>query len=172
MAARTLLVEVITPERLVYAFEVDMVVAPTISGEVGILPLHVPYVAALAPGVLRAKIGEEEEAIAIGSGYIEVKEDRVSVLADTAEEAGSIDIERAREVLAAAEAELAALSEGQAGFDQAKAALAKAAARVRAAELAARVARRAPDRGRGRAHRRPNGNQRDDRRRYQQRQRD
>lgn len=138
MADRTLFAEVITPERRVYAGEVDMVVAPTSAGEVGILPLHAPFMAPLDPGVLRVKIGEQEEAIAIGGGYIDVKEDRVSVLADTAEEAGAIDIERAREAVAKAEAEVGAMTDGQAGFDDAKDALARAAARLKAAEIAER----------------------------------
>ena len=138
MAARTLLAEVITPEKRVYAGEVDMLVAPTTAGEVGILPLHVPFIAPLGAGVLRVKIGEDEEAIAISGGYIEVKEDRVSVLADSAEESGAIDMDRAREALARTEAELAELSEGEVGFDEAKDALAMATARLRAAEVAER----------------------------------
>lgn len=138
MAERTLFAEVITPERRVYAGEVAMVVAPTSAGEVGILPLHAPFMAPLDPGVLRVKIGDEEEAIAIGGGYIDVKEDRVSVLADSAEEAGAIDIERAREAVAKAEAEVSAMTDGQAGFNDAKEALARAAARFKAAQIAER----------------------------------
>jgi len=136
VAGHTLLAEVITPDKIVYAGEVDMVVALTIDGEVGILPLHVPYVSALAPGVLRVKIGDEEEAIAISGGFIEVKEDRVSVLADSAEEAGAIDVERARGAVRRAEEELAALREDQAGFDEAREALERAAAILEAAEMA------------------------------------
>lgn len=138
MAERTLFAEVITPERRVYAGEVDMVIAPTSAGEVGVLPLHAPFMAPLDPGVLRVKIGDEEEAIAIGGGYIDVKEDRVSVLADTAEEAGAIDIERAREAVAKAETEVGAMTDGQTGFNDAKDALARAAARLKAAEIAER----------------------------------
>ena len=141
MADRTVFAEVITPERRVYAGEVDMVIAPTSAGEVGILPLHAPLMAPLDPGVLRVKFGDEEEAIAIGGGYIEVKEDRVSILADTAEEAGAIDIDRAREAKDRAEAELGRLAEGQSGFDEAKEGLARAVARLRAAEIATKRAR-------------------------------
>lgn len=136
MGERTLIAEVITPEHIVYAGEVEMVVAPTTAGEVGILPLHIPFIAPLAPGVLRVKIGEDEEAIAISGGYIEVKEDRVAVLADSAEEAGAIDVERASEALRRAEEGLAAASEGTTEFEQAKEALANAAARLKAAEIA------------------------------------
>lgn len=140
MAERTLLVDVITPERRVYAGEVDMVVAPASDGEVGILPLHIPYIATLVPGVLRVKIGNEEEAIAIGEGYMDVKEDRVSVLVDAAEEAGAIDVDRAREALEHAKAELAAMAPGTADFADARRALERAAVRLKAAEHARRRA--------------------------------
>ena len=95
---RTLLCEIITPERLVYTNEVKMVVAPTIDGEVGILPLHAPLVSVLRPGELRIRYGKDElEWVAVSGGYMQVHEDRVIVLADEAALAGQIDVERARE---------------------------------------------------------------------------
>jgi F-type H+-transporting ATPase subunit epsilon len=138
MAERSLLAEVITPERIVYAGEVDMVVAPTTAGEVGILPLHIPYIGVLAPGVLRVKMGDDEEALAVGGGFIEVNEDRVSVLADDAELAGAIDVARAHEAEARAQAELdEALGAGdKQSIESCQKALRTAAARIKAAGMA------------------------------------
>lgn len=94
---RTLLCEIVTPERIVYTHEVQMVVAPTIDGEVGILPLHAPLVSALKPGEIRVRYGNDEtEWFAISGGYIQVHLDKVIILADHAIAASQIDVERAR----------------------------------------------------------------------------
>jgi F-type H+-transporting ATPase subunit epsilon len=107
--ARTLLVEVVTPERILYTNEVELVVAPTIDGEVGILPLHSPLVGALKPGEVRVKIGDTTEWFAISGGYIQVHEDKVIILADNAAEASQIDVERARHARELAIAEIEAV---------------------------------------------------------------
>ena len=97
---RTLLCEIVTPERIVYTNEVRMVVAPTIDGEIGILPLHAPLVSALDPGEIRVMhSGDKVEWFAIAGGYIQVHEDKVIILADQAEAASQIDVERARQAL-------------------------------------------------------------------------
>lgn len=98
--ARTLLCEIITPERIVYTNEVEMVVAPTIDGEVGILPLHAPLVSALKPGEIRVRHdGDHVEWFAVAGGYIQVHEDKVIILADAAVASSQIDVARAREAL-------------------------------------------------------------------------
>jgi F-type H+-transporting ATPase subunit epsilon len=108
---RTLLCEVITPERIVYTNEVRMVVAPTIDGEVGILPLHAPLVSVLRPGEIRIRYGtDESEWIAVSGGYMQVHEDRVIILADEAAMAGQIDVDRARQAQKLAQEELAKVS--------------------------------------------------------------
>ncbi len=107
MSERTLICEIVTPERILYTNEVEMVVAPTLDGEVGILPLHTPMVAALKPGEVRVKHGEETEWFAVSGGYMQVHEDKVIVLADDAVAASQIDVERARKAREHAEAELA-----------------------------------------------------------------
>jgi F-type H+-transporting ATPase subunit epsilon len=95
---RTLLCEVITPERVVYRDEARMVVAPTIDGEVGIMPLHAPLVSVLKPGEIRIRRGKDEvEWAAVSGGYLQVHEDKVIVLADDAAMAGQIDVEAARQ---------------------------------------------------------------------------
>lgn len=89
--------EVVTAERLVYTDDVDMVVAPGAEGFLGILPRHAPLMSVLNIGELRIKKGAEETELAIGGGFLEVLNDRVTVLADSAERADEIDIARAEE---------------------------------------------------------------------------
>jgi F-type H+-transporting ATPase subunit epsilon len=90
----------VTAERVVFSEEADMVVAPSIEGTVGILPQHAPLMSVLGIGELRIKRGSEETSMAIGGGFMEVLNDRVTVLADTAEREDEIDLalaEQARE---------------------------------------------------------------------------
>ncbi|NIN69683.1 MAG: ATP synthase F1 subunit epsilon, partial [Anaerolineae bacterium] len=76
---------IVTPERRVYVEDVDMVIAPGVEGQLGILPHHAPLLAALTHGELRVKRGDEEEGFAISGGFLEVRPDQVIVLANTAE---------------------------------------------------------------------------------------
>jgi len=97
--ARTLMCEIITPERILYSNEVRMVVATTTTGEVGILPLHAPLVTALAPGEVRLQFGEASsdwEHFSVSGGYLQVHEDKVIVLADQAVQVSHVDIDRQR----------------------------------------------------------------------------
>ena len=89
--------EVVTAERVVYAEDVDMVVAPGLEGAVGILPRHAPLMSVLGFGELRITRGGGETGLAIGGGFMEVLNDRVTVLADSAERAEEIDEARAEE---------------------------------------------------------------------------
>ncbi len=112
---RSLICEIVTPERIVYTNEVRMVVAPTIDGEIGILPLHAPLVSALRPGEVRVRYGDndsEVEWFAVSGGYIQVHEDKVIVLADHALGSSQIDVERARQALAHAQARMAEVGDG------------------------------------------------------------
>ncbi len=98
--ARTLLCEIVTPEQILYTSEVRMVVATTLNGEVGILPLHAPLVAQLAPGEVRLQFGDaasEWEFFSVSGGYLQVHEDKVIVLADDAVSVSKIDKQRAQE---------------------------------------------------------------------------
>lgn len=104
---RKLRCKILTPEKTVYQGDVDMVVAPAIDGEVGIMPLHMPLVAPLKIGELRVKRGDEQDYIAVQGGYLEVREDVLTVLADDAEMASLIDVEAAERAKAEAEKELA-----------------------------------------------------------------
>lgn len=99
--------EIVTQERLVYSEDVDMVIAPGVEGEMGILPHHAPLLTALNTGELRVKRGGLEESFAIGGGFMEVRPDKVTVLASSAEHALEIDIARAEAARQRAEALLA-----------------------------------------------------------------
>jgi F-type H+-transporting ATPase subunit epsilon len=98
--ARTLLAEIVTPEAILYTNEVQMVVATTPQGEIGILPLHAPIVTTLAPGEVRLRFGDNAtdwEYFSISGGYLQVHEDKVIVLADNAVSVSQIDASRAVE---------------------------------------------------------------------------
>lgn len=111
--ARTLLCEIVTPERIVYTNEVEMVIAPTLDGEVGILPLHAPLVTVLRPGELRVRYNDNKDVewFAVSGGYLQVHEDKVIVLADAATHSSQVDVERARRAKEFAEERMAAMKE-------------------------------------------------------------
>jgi len=98
--------DIVTAERQVYSDEVDVIVAPGIEGELAILPHHAPLMTTLQPGELRVKQGGEEFSLAISGGFLEVRPDRVTILADAAERAEEIDIARAEEAKRRAEEQL------------------------------------------------------------------
>ena len=93
----TLKLTVVSPERELYSGDVDMVLAPSVYGQLGIFPHHAPLIAQLEEGSLCARVGEEEYYFAIHGGFIRVLPDQVTVLADTAERAEDIDLQRAEE---------------------------------------------------------------------------
>jgi len=134
----TLRLEVVTPERSVFSGDVDIVIAPGIEGELGILPKHTPLMTALKTGELRARKGSEEFLLCVAGGFMEVRPDRVIVLADTCERAEEIDLARAEEARRKAEQRMA--EKYQPGFDAAEseAALHRAMARLAIAEKARR----------------------------------
>ncbi|MGC4105454.1 MAG: F0F1 ATP synthase subunit epsilon [Thermomicrobiales bacterium] len=89
-------VEVVTGERVVFQMaDADMAVVPGIDGMLGILPGHAQLISLLTNGELRVKKGGAEESIVVFGGFVEVSHDRVTILADTAERASEIDVERA-----------------------------------------------------------------------------
>lgn len=92
----TVLLEVVTPEKKVYAEEVEMVSVKGVDGELGILPNHVPLVTELKIAPLRAKQGELVRHIALSGGFIEVRKEHVVVLAESAEFPENINIDRAQ----------------------------------------------------------------------------
>jgi F-type H+-transporting ATPase subunit epsilon len=99
--------EIVTVERVVFSDEVDIVVVPGETGELSILPHHAPLMTTLSPGELIARKNNEEYCLAISGGFIEVRPDRIIVLADTAERAEEIDISRAEAAKKRAQEQLA-----------------------------------------------------------------
>ena len=91
--------EIVTAEKIVYSDEVSSVVAPGSAGQLGILPNHAPLLTSLKPGELRILKEGEEINIAVSGGFLEVLQNVVTVLADTAERAEDIDTERAQDAL-------------------------------------------------------------------------
>lgn len=87
--------EIVSQDRLVFQGDVDLVLAPGEGGVLGILPRHAPLLSTLTYGVLTVRHHGEEEHFTIAGGIIEVQPDKVTVLADAAENVKEIDIERA-----------------------------------------------------------------------------
>ena len=100
----TIRLDIVTAERVVFSDDVDVVVAPGVEGQLGILPHHAPLMTTLQPGgELVARKGGEEISLAIAGGFLEVRPDHVIVLADAAERADEIDAARAEEAKRRAE---------------------------------------------------------------------
>lgn len=130
-----LLLEIVTPERLAYSDTVDAVNLPGIEGELGVLPHHAPLVSMLGVGELRIRKGGAEESFAIVGGFLQVRPDKVVVMAETADLASEIDLEKAQQARREAEQAL----EGGARTDAvdlaaARASLQQALLRIRVAE--------------------------------------
>lgn len=98
--------EIVTAERVVYSEDVDMVIAPGVQGELGILPSHAPLLTTLKPGMLTVRHGGEDVAMFVNGGFLEVMQDKVIVLADVAERAEEIDVAKAEEAKRQAEESL------------------------------------------------------------------
>ena len=98
--------EILTAERQVYSDEVDMVIAPGFLGDLGVLPRHASLLTPLQSGELRVRKGSDEVAIAVSGGFLEVFNDKLTVLADAAERADEIDVERAQAAMAKAEEQI------------------------------------------------------------------
>ena len=130
--------DIVTAERAVYSEDVDMVIAPGVEGQLGILPHHTPLMTTLQPGELRVRKGGEEVSLAISGGFLEVRPDRVLVLADTAERAEEIDIARAEEARHRAQERLAERQVPEVDSARAEAALRRSLARLRVAETVKR----------------------------------
>lgn len=108
---QTVKVNIVTPDGPVCETEANMIIAATENGEIGILPGHIAMVAPLQIGALRLKKDNSTEYVAVHGGFIEVRPDVVTVLAQSAEMASSIDLARAQQAAKRAEGKLRAKSE-------------------------------------------------------------
>ena len=130
-----LLLEIVTPERLAYSDTVDSVQLPGIEGELGVLPHHAPLVSMLGVGELRIRKGGSEESFAIVGGFLQVRPDKVVVMAETADMASEIDLEKAQQARREAEQALEGAARADAvDLSAARAALQQALLRIRVAE--------------------------------------
>jgi F-type H+-transporting ATPase subunit epsilon len=118
---------------VVYSEEVDIVVAPGVLGELGVLPHHAPLMTILEPGELKVRKGGEEYSVAISGGFLEVRPDRIIILADAAERAEEIDIARAEAAKQRAQQRLTHPTP-EVDLAQAEAALRRSLARLKVAE--------------------------------------
>jgi F-type H+-transporting ATPase subunit epsilon len=133
--------EIVTPERRAFVGDVDEVIVPGSEGEMGILPHHAPLISTLGQGVLRVKVGGQEQEFAIFGGFLQVRPDRVVVLAETADVASEIDLERAERARREAEQVLEGGFVEPADLASARAALQRALIRIRLAERGRRLPR-------------------------------
>lgn len=131
----TLQLEVVTPEKTVVSEDVEMVTCPGTEGEFGVLPHHVSLLSALKIGPLHYKTGDKHETVFVSGGFVDVSANKCSVLAESAEHAGNIDIARAKAARERAEQRLANKSEN---IDEvrAEAALQRAIMRLQIVEKA------------------------------------
>ena len=135
MSDKRLTLELVTPEKVAWSAPADFVVLPAAGGEMGVLPGHQPFLVQLGEGEVRITDGEQVRRFAVSGGFAEIKDDQVSLFAETAEMAEQIDEERARQSLERAKA--AALKPG---LDVLQ--LAEMEAAIRRAQVRLRVSRR------------------------------
>ena len=131
--AERLTLELATPTRLVVTAEVDEVVAPGSQGYFGVLPGHAPFLATLGIGELTYRVGREEYHVAVSGGFAEVRNDKVIILADTAETPADIDRARAERARERAEGRLAGRNQEEIDYTRAMCALARALNRLQVA---------------------------------------
>ncbi|MFQ5629967.1 MAG: F0F1 ATP synthase subunit epsilon [bacterium] len=129
-----LYLEIVTPNKKVFSGQVKSIVAPGTEGYFGVLPRHAPLLASLAVGIVRAKVEDrnEQKEFAASEGFLEVSPQKVTVIAEAAEESRDIDVQRAE---AAKDRALKRISEGRENWNvsRAQAALLRALNRLRLA---------------------------------------
>lgn len=131
--AERLTLELTTPTRLVVSAEVDEVVAPGSLGYFGVLPGHAPLLATLGIGEVTYRIGRDEHHVAVSGGFAEVRNDKVIILADSAETPADIDRTRAERARDRAEGRLSGRNQEEIDYARAAAALARAVTRLQVA---------------------------------------
>jgi F-type H+-transporting ATPase subunit epsilon len=131
--AERLTLELATPTRLVVSAEVDEVVAPGSEGYFGVLPGHAPLLATLGVGEVTYRIGRDEHHVAVSGGFAEVRNDKVIILADSAETPADIDRTRAERARDRAEGRLSGRNQEEIDYARAAAALARAVTRLQVA---------------------------------------
>jgi len=126
--------DIVTAERLVFSEDADIVIVPGVEGEMGILPHHAPIMTMINAGEVLVRKGTEEFYLAVSGGFLEVKPDHVTILADAAERADEIDIARAEAAKQRAEEKLATRTVSAVDNASVEAALRRALARLKVAQ--------------------------------------
>jgi F-type H+-transporting ATPase subunit epsilon len=134
--AEMIQLEVVTPDRLVISESVDIVMAVGALGEFGILANHIPFLTPLQPGELRYRRDNHLEYMVVTGGFAEVSKNKVTILAEAAEKAREIDLDRARRARERAEKRLAQAKSEAIDYTRAEAALKRALLRLNIAEKA------------------------------------
>ncbi|PMB76808.1 MAG: F0F1 ATP synthase subunit epsilon [Thermodesulfobacterium geofontis] len=135
-----ILLEIVTPDRVVVSEEVDIVTAPGVEGEFGVLANHAPMIAAIKIGPLHYRVGDKEEWVALSGGFCEVSKNKITFLVEAAEKAYEIDVERALRAKERAEKRIQAYlaKTEEIDYARARAALQRALTRLYVAEKAKR----------------------------------
>jgi F-type H+-transporting ATPase subunit epsilon len=133
--AATIHFELVTPERSVVHQDVEYIGAPGVNGEFGVLPNHVPFLSALGIGSLYFKVEGQRFYVFVAGGFAEITPEKMTVLAETAEKAEEIDIERAKKARERAEMRLRQAAD-RLEHARARAALMRAMQRVSTREAA------------------------------------
>ena len=133
MAEKQLLLEVVTPDRLVLSTEADVVVCPGVEGQFGVLPGHIPFLSALEIGEMYYKAGGKTEYLAVSGGFAEVTGEKVTIVAESAEKGREIDVDRAKRALERAEKRLAAAKTENIDWARAEAAMRRSLMRTKVA---------------------------------------
>jgi F-type H+-transporting ATPase subunit epsilon len=131
--------EVVTPDRMVLSDTVDIVVATGTEGEFGVLHDHIPFLTTLQEGELRFRKGNELHFMAVSGGFAEVLPDKVTVLAESAEMAREIDVDRAKKARERAEERLAQAKREELDHVRAEAALRRALIRLKVVDKASGI---------------------------------
>ncbi|OEU74207.1 MAG: ATP synthase F1 subunit epsilon [Desulfuromonadales bacterium C00003068] len=131
--ADTLKLEMVTPYKRVLSEEVDEIIAPGVAGELGFLPNHTPLLTTLKIGELTYRQGGNTFHVALNWGYVEIEDDKVIILAETAEPADQIDLARAKAALGRAEDALKKLEPEDKDFRIMESALERAIIRIQVA---------------------------------------
>jgi F-type H+-transporting ATPase subunit epsilon len=126
----TVLLEIVTPERKVYSDDVNMVIVRGAEGEIGVLPNHIPLVTPLEISPLVIKKDNDEHLVAISGGFMEVRKDKVVILAEAAELPEQIDVARATEAKERAERRLSGEAKDDLDFKRAELSLQRAMNRL------------------------------------------
>ena len=133
MAEKELLLEVVTPDRLVLSTQAEVVVCPGAEGQFGVLPGHIPFLSALEIGEMYYKSAGKTEYLAVSGGFAEVTGEKVTIVAESAEMGREIDVERAKRAAERAEKRIAAGKTAEIDWARAEAAMRRSLMRMKVA---------------------------------------